>query len=238
MPPHLVIAATAGEVTPLLERLAGPGHLPLSYGAATSGALHGAQLVVAWLGVGKVNTAAGLALAIARLQPATVIQVGIGGAAPASGLRVGGVAVANEEVHLDSGALTSHGFEDMEDLGFPLHASGATHFNRIPVDGRLAEAIAGSSHPLVPFGTSETVTGDPGIVDGIVSRFGTAVESMEGAAAAQVALAMGVPFAEVRGISNMIGERDKSRWRIGEAVAVACQVVEEWLRAGAPATTS
>lgn len=185
-------------------------------------------MAVATFGVGKVNTAAGLALAIARLEPVSVIQVGIGGAFPGFGLSVGDVAVASEETHLDSGVITRDGFEGMERMGLPLLTSPATYYNRIPVDRELSSEIAGGVHPLVPFGTSETVTGVTGAM-GTGARFEVAVESMEGAAAAQVALALEAPFAEVRGISNTVGERDKARWRIAHAVEMACLAVVEWL---------
>lgn len=226
MAPHLIIAATEGEVGPLRQKLDDRRKLRLAYGEGVSGCLLGIPLVLATLGVGKVNTAAGLALAIAQLKPAAVVQVGIGGAFPGSGLSVGDVAVASEEVHLDSGVLTAGGFEDMESLGFPLLTSPARLFNRIPVDSGLSESIAGARLPLVPFGTSETVSGRVGVR----SPFRVAVESMEGAAAAQVALAAGVRFAEVRGISNLAGEREKSGWRIEEALEAANLAVEEWFR--------
>ena len=40
------------------------------------------------------------------------------------------------------------------------------------------------------------------------------VESMEGAAFFEACLAAGVPFAEIRAISNAVGESDRSRWVI------------------------
>jgi futalosine hydrolase len=44
---------------------------------------------------------------------------------------------------------------------------------------------------------------------------------MEGAAAAHVCALYGVPFLEVRGISNLVGDRDRQSWQVEEAVAVA-----------------
>ena len=67
-----------------------------------------------------MNTAAGLALAIHTLRPERVIQFGIGGAYVGSFLSVGMVAVAEKEVHLDTGVLTAEGWQDMKSLGFPL----------------------------------------------------------------------------------------------------------------------
>ena len=40
------------------------------------------------------------------------------------------------------------------------------------------------------------------------------VESMEGAAFFEACLATGVPFAEIRAVSNAVGEEDRSRWNI------------------------
>ena len=44
-------------------------------------------------------------------------------------------------------------------------------------------------------------------------------ESMEGAAAAHVCALYELPFIEVRAASNMVEDRDRSRWRVGPAVA-------------------
>ena len=234
MPPHLIIAATAGELAPLRAVLEGARETPLGYGEAVSGCLHQVPVILAWLGVGKVNTAAGLALAAREVEPALVVQVGIGGAFPGSSLETGEVAVASVEIHLDSGVRSADGFSDMEALGFPLLSSPELLYNHIPVDDRLSSELAAGRHQRVRFGTAETVSGDPRLADELSRRHGVAIESMEGAAAAQVSLALGLPFAEVRGISNLVGERDKANWRIAEAVTRSCAVVEAWARRGAP----
>ena len=44
------------------------------------------------------------------------------------------------------------------------------------------------------------------------------VESMEGAALHYVCLMEKIPFLQIRSISNLIGERDKTRWKIKEAM--------------------
>ena len=41
---------------------------------------------------------------------------------------------------------------------------------------------------------------------------------MEGYGVACAAATAGVPFAEIRAISNSIGPRDRSTWRIGDAL--------------------
>jgi futalosine hydrolase len=43
-------------------------------------------------------------------------------------------------------------------------------------------------------------------------------EGMEGAGVAAAAALYGVPFAEVRAISNPVGPRDRGTWRVAEAL--------------------
>ena len=44
------------------------------------------------------------------------------------------------------------------------------------------------------------------------------LESMEGAAFFYSCLAAGVPFTEIRSVSNFVAERDKSHWNIPLAI--------------------
>ncbi|MQA92922.1 MAG: hypothetical protein GEU90_22310, partial [Gemmatimonas sp.] len=57
-------------------------------------------------------------------------------------------------------------------------------------------------------------------------------ETMEGAAYAHVAAFYGVPFAEIRGISNLVEDRDTSRWRIAQGAEAAAEIlalaVDSW----------
>ncbi|HLU17206.1 MAG TPA: futalosine hydrolase [Edaphocola sp.] len=51
------------------------------------------------------------------------------------------------------------------------------------------------------------------------------VESMEGAALHLVCERMGIPYAQIRSISNMVEPRDKSKWKMKEAI----QELNNWL---------
>jgi futalosine hydrolase len=55
---------------------------------------------------------------------------------------------------------------------------------------------------------------------------------MEGAAIVHVARLSGVPVGEVRGISNLVGRRDRASWRLGEAALRARQALIGWIEAG------
>ena len=44
------------------------------------------------------------------------------------------------------------------------------------------------------------------------------IESMEGSAFHYVCMMRKIPFIQIRGISNIVGERNKSKWKIKEAI--------------------
>jgi futalosine hydrolase len=51
---------------------------------------------------------------------------------------------------------------------------------------------------------------------------------MEGYGVATAAAAAGVPFAELRTISNPVGPRDRAAWRLGEALAALTAAAAVW----------
>ncbi|MBC7294404.1 MAG: hypothetical protein H5T84_09970 [Thermoleophilia bacterium] len=85
-----------------------------------------------------------------------------------------------------------------------------------------------------PFVTSSRITGTFAEAEALVGRWQAVAESMEGAAAAHICALYGVPFLEIRGVSNMIGDRDRASWQVGAAAAVAAKaalaVVGQWER--------
>ena len=58
-----------------------------------------------------------------------------------------------------------------------------------------------------------------------VLNFDVDVESMEGAACFSVCHAFGMPCYEIRAVSNFATTRDKSTWRIKEALAALQSLV-------------
>ncbi len=63
-------------------------------------------------------------------------------------------------------------------------------------------------------------------------RYHALCENMEGAAAAQVAELHGAPWLEVRGISNIVEDRDLKKWDIPRAAQnvqqAVLQILEGW----------
>jgi futalosine hydrolase len=231
--PLLVIAATDLELAPLRHALDAYGSLDTAWGEATL-ARHGTlDVATLALGLGKANTAAGLVAALLALRPRAVVQLGIGGAYVGSFLSVGLVAVATEDVDLELGVRGSDGWSDLSAIGFPLtpaREGRPERGNAVPTHPALSASLArlgGASS--VRFATLDAVTGDVDAGAALARAHDVAIESMEGVAAALVCDRLGVPFAEVRGVSNIVGERDKRRWNIRAAVAAASEAVRTLL---------
>jgi len=52
----------------------------------------------------------------------------------------------------------------------------------------------------------------------LINEFDADIESMEGAALHYVCLQENIPFLQVRSVSNYVGERDKTKWKMKEAI--------------------
>jgi futalosine hydrolase len=145
-----------------------------------------------------------------------VISAGIGGGFPERA-GVGSLVVADTVIAADLGAETGDGFLSVDELGF----GSAT----APVDTALAWKFAESLHAaglvaaLGPVLTVTTATGSAATAEALAARIpGAAAEAMEGYGVAVAAAEVGVSALELRAVSNAVGPRDRSAWRIGEAL--------------------
>jgi len=232
----LVAAATPGELARVRSDLERPRETAAGNRPLTMGRIGSLRVAALTTGVGKVNTALALGAALATWRAALLLSVGVGGAFPGSGLAVGDLAVAREEWYGDEGVEDATGFQGMEAVGIPLlEGPEGPRFNDLPADPDVAAAlleaaqgVAGAS--LGPFVTVSTVTGTRARAETLRNRFGAVCETMEGAAAAHAAASRGIRFGEVRGISNLVGPRDRESWRLFEAAAAAGEAVVSFLR--------
>jgi len=205
--------------------------------AATSGEatlLHQApRATVLVTGIGVVNTAHALTRAfLTQPRPSLVIQTGIAGAYVPAGIDVGSTVLASEEVYADVGVIAPDGWLSAERVGLPLVEGSATspaRYNHFPLDRDLvARATAACGDSLARTGrflTLSQATGVRALGDVLYDRFDALCESMEGAAAAHICTIYDVPFLEVRGISNLVENRDRAIWRVQEAANAAQRAV-------------
>jgi futalosine hydrolase len=227
------VAATPLELEGLLERVEAVARPTTVWGSAVAGRVGDVDVIVQALGLGKANTAAGLTAALLAWRPSAVLQVGIGGAYLGSFLSIGMVAAATEDVDLDLGVRAPDGWRDLSTMGFPLTPAVGDRperSNAVPTHAGLLAALRRVAEVVpVRFATLDAITGDVDAGAELARRHGVAIESMEGVAAAQVCDRLGVPFAEVRGVSNVVGERDRSRWNLRTSTRLSCDAARALL---------
>jgi futalosine hydrolase len=178
----------------------------------------GARAAVIVGGVGPAAAAAATGRALHGGDHDIVLCAGVGGGfAP---LGMGDVAVAATIAFADLGAESPDGFLPVSALGFGVAS--------YPVEPKLAVELADrTGGHLGTVLTVATVTGTRDSATALARRYPDAVaEGMEGAGVAAAAALYGVPVAEVRTISNVVGPRDRAAWqlplaleRLGTAVA-------------------
>jgi futalosine hydrolase len=204
------------------------------------GSLAGRNVVLCVGGMGKVNAAHAASLLIERFAPEAVVVFGVGGAYPSSGAKVGDVALAREEIAGDEGVLTSEGFKDTRFIDIPLlKTASSTVYATFPVPASLFQPALQTlrSAPVRDefkvhsgaFVTLSTCTGTSGRARELEQRYNGLCENMEGAAVAQVATLHDVPWLEVRGISNIVEDRDLAKWDIPRAARAAQQAIRHVL---------
>lgn len=167
-------------------------------------------------GVGPASAAARTASELATRQYDLVICAGICGGFTGRA-EVGSLVVASDIICADLGAETPEGFCAVDELGFGS--------SRVAVDQSLATRVtkAMQSQGLVAkMGqvlTLSTVTGSAETATALANRMPDAyAEAMEGYGVAIAAQQRGLPILELRAVSNAIGPRDKSAWRIKDAL--------------------
>lgn len=236
MKPIIIIAAVPQEISLLEKALEHSGRVKSGGYEYVEGIIGNLRVVVCAGGVGKVNAAAATAVMIDRYQPQLVINIGCAGAYAGSGLAVGNLVVASEEVLADDGVLVADGWKDLRYMNLPsVEQGGLNCFNLLPLSRHASEkAMQLADYYGVflmrgRFATVSTCSGTRQYGADLSQRWNALIENMEGAAVAQVCLRCGVDCLEIRGISNLVEERDLKKWDIPKAVEGAQRFVLKFL---------
>jgi futalosine hydrolase len=222
-PSLLIAAAVPAELSLISGRLSGRKIVPAGHVRLLTGRICGRRVSCLVTGPGPVNMAGALGAVFSRHVPKALIVTGSGGGFEGSGLSVGDIALATEEIHAQLGR------EDRTAANLP-HPLDFLE-NRIELDQTLAEE---AYHVLLkerdeqktkvfksPFLTVATVTSRAETALLYRAGYGAIVENMEGFAAAALCRYYQVPIVELRAISNMVGTTDRNSWKLDRAVEKA-----------------
>jgi futalosine hydrolase len=175
-------------------------------------------------GVGPVAAAVSTMAALADFpEVSLVVSAGIAGGFRGR-IEVCDVAVANRVTFADIGARTDAGLLTLDQMG--LHQDSSY----LASDSDIVKRLARTS-PRIVTGEILTLACMTGMDDDarrLAARHPHAIaEAMEGFGVAAAANRAGVPFAEIRAISNVIGKRDPSTWNMRGAFDALAQTFAE-----------
>jgi len=223
-----LLCAVQAEAEMLLAKTVATETMKVGSKSIIQGTLGGQDVLLCIGGMGKVNAAHATTLLLSRFAVSALVIFGIGGAYPSSGAAIGDVAIAKEEIAGDEGVLTLEGFKDAEYIGIPLLKTSSTMYTKYPAPETLLlrslQALVAYQNDGVSkihvgsFVTLSTCTGTSARARDLETRYHGLCENMEGAAAVQVAELHEIPWIEVRGISNIVEDRNVDKWDIPKAV--------------------
>jgi futalosine hydrolase len=219
-----VVAATPAEVDPFvagLSRVAETGPRSSRYTGA------GHELDVLTTGVGMVATSSWCSRALCAERFDVALNVGVCGSFRAT-FEPGAVVHVVSDRLVELGAEDGDGFLTIQQINllgddeFPFKGGKLVNTSPPPFG-----ALTGL--PKVDGITVNTVHGSEASIARVAGRFNPDVESMEGAAFMYACLVHGIPFAQVRAVSNIVERRNRSAWKLKEAIAELTRVMRRIL---------
>ena len=200
----LLTAATAAEIQPVIDFL-----------EKNDFAIQPHEAEVLITGVGAVATTYLLSYNINTHRPDLIIQAGIAGSFRAD--EPGKTLAIEQDSFGDIGVWEKGQFKNI----FDLHLADDNQVpftNRWLVNPNQKLLQLSGLEPVKAITVNEITTVNKRI-EWYKQNLSPVVESMEGAALHYVCLQENIPFLQIRSISNAIGERDKIKWNLPEAIS-------------------
>jgi futalosine hydrolase len=157
-------------------------------------------------GVGSPATVYNLLKKITTKKYDVVLQVGVAGSFDES-LKLGEVVLVNADCFADLGAFENKQFYSLFDLNLNKENGWLINQHQFNTSLKFVKGISVNS-----------LTDESEKITLFKVKYQADIESMEGAALHFVCLQEKIPFLQIRGISNFVGERDKSKWQLKSAI--------------------
>ena len=216
-----VVVATPGELKAAFRFAEVPA---LEQGASATSEVGGREILLHVCGVGVVNAAMAAGRLLADSGVAGIVNLGIAGTYDPDVAAMGSAVCASREVWPEYGLLDGSGCVDAEALGF---AQGKVDdrpvWDRVDLDPdgaaqRMGLSLSSKWSRSVSV-TVSGVSGTPERAEQLRAAYGGGTENMEGFALAFGAAQAGLPFLQVRTVSNLVGSRASEDWDVKGAFA-------------------
>ena len=207
----LITAATSMELASLQEQINNNPKIYIQYSVT---------------GVGAISTVYHLMELLKKEKYDLMVQVGIAGSFK-NELSLGTAVNIEKEVLAEMGVQENNEYRDI----FSLNLANR---NEWPfTDGALLnpyqDLLSKTSLINTTAVTNNAISTDVIIIDRYKNKYMASIESMEGAAFHYVGIMQSIPFIQIRGLSNYVGERNKQHWKIKEALHAASEACQHLL---------
>ena len=164
-------------------------------------------------GVGLTSTTYYLTKQVLTKRPDIIVQAGLAGTLDPS-IALGEVVVVHEDCIGDEGVMENHKYRTLFDLGLCDSKKPPYQNGKLKSSGHLF-----LEHYRIVSGVSvNEISTTEQKISYYRHHLKADVETLEGAALHFIGALENIPTIQIRAISNYIGERDKSKWKIHDAI--------------------
>jgi futalosine hydrolase len=173
-------------------------------------------------GIGAVSTVYHLMELLKKDSYDLMIQVGIAGSFDHH-LTLGSAVTVEKEMIAEMGVVENQTYKDIFQLNL-ADPNQAPYTSGILINPH--QELMSKAGLIKTIGvTNNLISTNENQIARYKTIYKASIESMEGAGFHFVGIMQAIPFIQIRGISNEVGERNKANWKINEgihAVTVAC----------------
>lgn len=166
-------------------------------------------------GIGLLASSISLMKMFVQETPTLIIQVGIAGCFDKK-IPLGKVFAMKDDFAGDIGVMENKVWKDLFDL--KLDKPNDPPYEKKSLPNPWLRQYNLLNLPTKKGVTVNTITTEKNKIELLHGRYKAGLESMEGAALHYMGRDLNIPFIQIRGVSNYVGERNKSKWKIQEAI--------------------
>ncbi len=201
----LLIAATAREIAPFIQH----------YRQSRKLLYIDMTIDVLVTGIGLTSTVYHLSRQVQLRKPDLVVQAGVAGCFDTR-VPLGTVVAVKQEAIADESVVEIEKLKTLFDLKLVPHNQAPYKKGWLINPGKTL--LKRTRLKMVKGITVNQISHDKKMIRFYRDYFNPVTESMEGAALHYVCLMEHIPFLQIRGLSNYIGERNKKKWNMQDSI--------------------
>ncbi|MEI7960170.1 MAG: futalosine hydrolase [Chitinophagaceae bacterium] len=166
-------------------------------------------------GIGMLASSISLMKMFVQETPTLIIQVGIAGCFDRK-VPLGKVYAIKDDFAGDIGVMENKQWKDLFDL--KLDQPNDAPYVKKSLPNPWLKQYNLLSLPTKKGVTVNTITTDKNKMELYHLKYKASIESMEGASLHYMGRDLNIPFIQLRAVSNYVGERNKAKWEMKEAI--------------------